>query len=49
MVQVVAEYVAAGGNRHPSASDWDINGLLAFGADRNIALWRPQVGGSLNP
>ena len=37
------EYLAAGANRHPSTADWDICGLLAFGADRNIALWRPQV------
>lgn len=33
-----AEYLAAGANRHPSAADWDISGLLAFGADRNVAL-----------
>lgn len=36
-------YLAAGANRHPSTADWDISGLLAFGADRNVALWRPQV------
>ena len=43
MVHSCAEYLAAGANRHPSAADWDISGLLAFGADRNVALWRPQV------
>lgn len=43
MAQMRTEYLAAGGNRHPSAADWDTSGLLAFGADRNIALWRPQV------
>jgi len=38
------EYLAAGGNRHPSAADWDRDtGLLAFGTDRNIALWHPEV------
>ena len=37
-------YIAAGGNRHPSAADWDAHtGLLAFGADRNVALWSPSV------
>ncbi|KAL9104431.1 MAG: hypothetical protein Q9163_000637 [Psora crenata] len=36
------EYAAAGCNRHPSAADWDATtGLLAFGADRNLALWSP--------
>lgn len=46
MAQVKAEcgYLAAGANRHPSAADWDLlSGLLAFGADRNVAIWRPQV------
>ncbi|RDL35332.1 WD40 repeat-like protein [Venustampulla echinocandica] len=42
MLQINADYLAAGGNRHPSAADWDITGDVAFGADRNIALWRPQ-------
>ena len=35
------EYIAVGGNRHPSAADW-APGLLAFGAGKNIALWDPQ-------
>lgn len=39
-----ADYIAAGGNRHPSAADWDaVSGLLAYGTDRNIALWSPLV------
>ncbi|KAE8450121.1 hypothetical protein EG329_006902 [Mollisiaceae sp. DMI_Dod_QoI] len=42
MSQLLAEYLAAGANRHPSAADWDASGLLAFGADRNVALWQPQ-------
>jgi elongator complex protein 2 len=37
------EYVAAGGNRHPSAADW-APGLLAFGASINVALWNPDEG-----
>lgn len=37
------EYITAGGNRHPAAADWDSKtGLLAFGADRNVALWQPK-------
>ncbi len=44
MVKFSSEYVAAGGNRHPSAADWDsVSGVLAYGADRNIALWSPLV------
>ncbi|KAL9121725.1 MAG: hypothetical protein Q9187_001719 [Circinaria calcarea] len=41
-MEVTTEYIAAGGNRHPAAADWDsISGLVAFGSDRNVALWRP--------
>ena len=43
MIDLKAQYLAAGANRHPSTADWDVNGVLAYGADRNIALWRPQV------
>lgn len=39
------EYIAAGGNRHPSAADW-APGLLAYGAGINIALWNPDDGGA---
>ncbi|KAK6426508.1 Elongator subunit elp2 [Oleoguttula sp. CCFEE 5521] len=35
------EFLAAGGNRHPSAADW-VPGLLAFGAGNSIALWNPD-------
>ncbi|KAK0252982.1 Elongator subunit elp2 [Friedmanniomyces endolithicus] len=38
---VSLSYIAAGGNRHPSAADW-APGLLAFGAGNNIALWNPE-------
>lgn len=34
-------YVAAGGNRHPSAADWNLD-ILAYGSGNNIALWEPQ-------
>jgi hypothetical protein len=44
------EYIVAGGNRHPAVADWDEkSGLVAYGADRNIALWYPQVCGTLSP
>ncbi|KAG6252406.1 hypothetical protein E4U24_000445 [Claviceps purpurea] len=39
--QVSAEYLSVGANRQTSVADWSANGLLAFGADVNIALWRP--------
>ncbi|KAK0100977.1 hypothetical protein ONS96_006209 [Cadophora gregata f. sp. sojae] len=43
MARAIAEYLAAGANRHPSAADWDVlSGILAYGADRNVALWHPQ-------
>jgi hypothetical protein len=44
--QVTLDYVSVGGNRHPAAADWDRqkSGLLAFGADNNVALWDPLVG-----
>lgn len=35
------DFIAAGGNRHPSAADW-APGLLAFGAGNNVALWNPD-------
>lgn len=35
------EYIAAGGNRHPSAADWH-DKALAFGSGNNIAVWDPQ-------
>ncbi|TGO09282.1 hypothetical protein BTUL_0172g00040 [Botrytis tulipae] len=41
MDKITPEYLAAGANRHPSAADWDESGLLAYGTDRNIALWYP--------
>ncbi|KAI9892373.1 MAG: hypothetical protein M1814_001575 [Vezdaea aestivalis] len=42
MIKVDSTFIAAGGNRHPAAADWDVtSGLLAFGAGKNIAIWRP--------
>lgn len=44
MVSVTADYISVGGNRHPAAADWDVqSGVLAFGADNNVALWDPRV------
>lgn len=44
MVSAETEYISVGGNRHPAAADWHRDtGLLAFGADNNVALWMPKV------
>lgn len=37
------EYLAAGANRQTAVADWSRSGLLAFGADVNVALWQPDV------
>ena len=43
-MDMVMEYVSVGGNRLPSAADWDSEtGVLAFGAGRNVALAEPLV------
>ncbi|KAL4789914.1 6-phosphofructo-2-kinase-domain-containing protein [Aspergillus venezuelensis] len=45
MVSIAAEYISVGGNRHPAAADWDVqSGILAYGADNNVALWEPLDG-----
>ncbi|KAI0422230.1 WD40-repeat-containing domain protein [Xylaria grammica] len=36
------EYLSVGANRHTAVADWSRQGLVAFGADSNIALWRPH-------
>ncbi|KAF7714112.1 Uncharacterized protein PECH_000340 [Penicillium ucsense] len=42
MASISTEYISVGGNRHPGAADWDVHsGVLAFGADNNVALWEP--------
>ncbi|KAL2855526.1 6-phosphofructo-2-kinase-domain-containing protein [Aspergillus pseudoustus] len=42
MVSITTEYISVGGNRHPAAADWDVQtGILAYGADNNVALWDP--------
>lgn len=44
MASVTTDYISVGGNRHPGAADWDVqSGVLAFGADINVALWEPLV------
>ena len=45
MPSITVDFLAAGGNRHPSAADWDEqSGLFAYGAGRNVAVWRPLDG-----
>ncbi|KAJ2902400.1 elongator protein 2 [Zalerion maritima] len=36
-----SEYISVGANRHTAVADWSEDGLLAFGADVNVALWKP--------
>ena len=44
VTNVKVAHVAAGGNGHPSAADYDPDSsLLAFGCDRNVALWDSAV------
>lgn len=40
-----AVYIAAGANRHSAVADWGRGGTVAYGADANIALWRPRDDG----
>lgn len=42
-VQVDVEYLSVGANRQTAAGDWSADGTVAFGADTNVALWRPNV------
>lgn len=47
MASVTTDYISVGGNRNPGAADWDVpSGVLAFGADNNVALWEPLVSSS---
>ncbi|KAI1192032.1 WD40-repeat-containing domain protein [Nemania serpens] len=41
-VNTEIEYLSVGANRHTAVADWSQGGLVAFGADSNIALWRPH-------
>ena len=37
------EYVSVSCNRTPLSVDWGRNGLVAYGACRSVALYRPKV------
>ncbi|KAI1498511.1 RNA polymerase II Elongator subunit [Biscogniauxia marginata] len=39
---LAVEYLSAGANRQTAVADWSEDGIVAFGADSNIALWRPH-------
>ncbi|MCJ1468460.1 hypothetical protein MMC07_007089 [Pseudocyphellaria aurata] len=42
MSEFKLDYLAAGGNKNPAAADWDrTSDLLAYGAENNVALWKP--------
>ncbi|KAF5023232.1 hypothetical protein F66182_4707 [Fusarium sp. NRRL 66182] len=40
---VSIEYLSSGANRQTAVADWSRTGILAFGADINVALWRPSL------
>ena len=40
---ISVEYLSTGANRQTAVADWSVSGVLAFGADDNVALWRPKV------
>lgn len=40
--KVETEYLSIGANRQTAVADWSTDGVVAFGADTNIALWRPD-------
>lgn len=42
-VKIDVEYLSVGANRQTAAGDWSPDGIVAFGADTNIALWTPNV------
>ncbi|KAK2872088.1 hypothetical protein FQN49_002567 [Arthroderma sp. PD_2] len=43
MVSITTDFISAGGNRNPAAADWHHqSGLLAFGANNNVAIWNPS-------
>jgi elongator complex protein 2 len=43
MTQALTDYISVGGNRNTSAADWDCEtGEFAFGADQNVAIWKPH-------
>jgi elongator complex protein 2 len=43
MVQVSSEYISVGCNKTAHAACWGVDGLVAFGADKLIALYSPLV------
>ncbi|KAM5342518.1 hypothetical protein ACJ41O_013484 [Fusarium nematophilum] len=40
---VSIEYLSSGANRQTAVADWSRSGILAFGADINVALWQPSL------
>ena len=45
---ISVQYLSTGANRQTAAADWSQEGILAFGANSNVALWEPSVGGLLS-
>ncbi|PSR83370.1 WD40-repeat-containing domain protein [Coniella lustricola] len=42
-IQVGVEYLSVGANRQTAAGDWHADGTVAFGADLNVVLWKPNA------
>lgn len=40
---ISTEYLSTGSNRQTAVADWSRGGVIAFGADVNVALWKPTV------
>lgn len=40
---VRSDYLSIGANLYTAVADCDSDGLIAFGADVNVALWEPSV------
>lgn len=43
MAKISSEFIAIGCNRTTGAAAWGTNGLVAFGADKFVALYDPLV------
>jgi hypothetical protein len=43
MNQVELEYLSIGCNPHIKALDWSSNGIVAYGGNRLVALYCPNV------
>ncbi|KAG9250863.1 elongator protein 2 [Emericellopsis atlantica] len=40
---IATEYLSTGSNRQTAVADWSQRGIVAFGADSNVAIWEPAA------